>query len=168
MDARLPLWKYYEKGFIDPLYQPYQRRLELGRMQSTGRAVGVEVNPYTTAGDPMYVHPELERKGWGLSFQRQFTYDACPAGWTPGEDGWCFQTEPEQDALGLFYTDQAYIVKDRYWNAYAEPATGYQPLNEFDNRSVSIYDGLFDTTHRSYVDPETVAHDRLPAQDCYV
>ncbi len=102
MDVRLPVMKYYEKGFVDPLYVPYQRVRRLGQMQSTGRVVGVDVNPYTKAGDPLYVNPALERKGWELSFQKQFTYDPCPAGWTPGADGWCFQTEPEEWGIGSF------------------------------------------------------------------
>ena len=46
MEANLPVWKYYEKGFVDPLYALYQRELVPGRIQSTGRDSGSQDQPF--------------------------------------------------------------------------------------------------------------------------
>ncbi len=168
MEANLPLWKYYEKGFVDPLYALYQRELVPGRIQSTGRIVGVNVNPYTPAADPLYSNPLLERKGWSLGFQRQFTYDPCPAGWTSGVDGSCFLTDTE-DAMGIFYTDKAYIAPHQYWLGYTEPILVDQGINEFDNRSVSPFTGKFQSEPPSFMDPAIAGtYNRAPTKSCYV
>ena len=168
MEANLPVWKYYEKGFIDPLYALYQQKLVPGMIQSTGRKVGVNINPYKTATDPLYSNPLLERKGWSSGFQRQFSNDPCPAGWTPGLDGSCFLSDTEND-MGIFYTDKAYIAPYQYWLGYTEPATMDQGINNFDIRSVSPFTGHFQNNPRSYVDPAIAGtYNRSPVPDCYV
>ena len=167
MEANLPVWKYYEKGFVDPLYALYQRKLVPGRIQSTGREVGVSVNPFTTPADPLYSNPLLERKGWSQTFQRQFSYDPCPAGWTSGTDGSCFTTEPE-DGVGIFYTKDAYVPQHQYFLGYAEPVSTEQGINEFDNRSVSPFTGKFQSEPPSFVPSFAQNYDRNPTSVCYV
>ena len=168
MEANLPVWKYYEKDFIDPLYALYQQKLVPGINESTGRKVGVNINPYKRATDPMISNPLLEQRGWGLSFQRQFSNDPCPAGWTPGTDGWCFMSDTEND-LGIFYTDKAYIAPHQYWLGYTEPATASQGINNFDIRSVSPFTGHFQNKPPSYMDVSIAGtYNRSPVPDSYV
>ncbi len=168
MYANLPVWKYYEKGFVDPLYALYQKKRVAGRDQSTGRRVGVDINPYTPAASPMYSNPNLERKGWSLSFQRQFSYDPCPASWTPGADGWCFLSDTEND-MGIFYTDKAYIAPIQYFDGYTKGVQWEQGINNFDNRSVSPFTGQFQSEPPSFIDP-TIAgtYARSPVPSSYV
>lgn len=167
MEVDFSVWDYYRPGFVDPLYAPYQYKLVPGRMQTTGRRVGVYVDPYKPAADPMYSSPLLERKGWGLSFQRQWDYDPCPAGWTPGAEGWCYATGPE-DGEGIFYTKDAYLVKPQMWKGYTVPQGPRPPVNNFDDRSVSPCTGKFTAAYPSMRDPGVAPYRVSPSPSLYV
>ncbi len=170
MEVNLPIWKYYEPGFVDPLFAPYQFKLRPGQMQGTGRRVGVPVNPYKRRADPMYSSPALERKGWGLSFQRQYDYDPCPAGWARADNGWCYPTHPEQGE-GIFYSADAFLARPQHWTGYTKARRvddRRPPLNNFDNRSVSLHTGRHVTTHPSFPDQGMLQYNLAPARDSYV
>jgi len=111
MEVNLPVWKYYEPGFVDPLYQPYQRK-SVKASPSLGEDCYIKVNSFARQGPPEMVYPELVRNGWGKSFQRMFSYDPCPHGWIKGADNWCIEGTPE--FTPLFYTEKAFVPKNQY------------------------------------------------------
>lgn len=137
MEHNTPVWKYYTREpdgtpFVDPLYRPYQRRRvrirpDLGtscgkdappELRCAEKGCEIDITSHALQDQPLEsVYPALERKGWGLSFQRQFSYDPCPHGWVGGEDGWCFQDLPEYDPI--FYTKDAFVPLNQYWGSYA-------------------------------------------------
>lgn len=106
MQTNLPVWKYYEKDFVDPLYAPYEKRKVLSKSRF-GKDCYVDMAKGKSLDFPKEsVYPDLQRKGWGLNFQRKFSFFPCPRGFNKGHDNWCIQQEPHQEYL--FYTNRRY------------------------------------------------------------
>lgn len=125
MDANNSLWNMYDKSrlkhnpaYIDPLYLPYVQE-EQEVVFHTGRKGKIMMNSWKKQGPGVSVHPALERKGWGMSFQRKHPSDPCPLGFTPGESGWCFEEEPENEPL--FYTKDAYLPVNYFARGSMKP-----------------------------------------------
>ena len=140
MLVNLPVWSYYPKDgshFTDPLYAPYAR-IPIEVKGKDGKTEQIcPVNPYKKQGyaDGMD-HPELVRKGWGLSFQLLHPdKDSCPHGWTKGEDGWCVAAKPEFE--GTFYTENAHVAKYQYHDGYAPKKECGRVISQFDRKSVN-------------------------------
>jgi len=128
MHANLPVWKYYDKDFVDPLYVPYQdkqiRTTTNGNCNSgaCGSGTGEDtqvcpVNTWVTQGCNAMVNPALVRQGWGQSFQRAQPFISCPPGFTEGVDGWCFPSQREFEPI--FYSDKQRKMQS-YENGYAK------------------------------------------------
>jgi hypothetical protein len=137
MQNNLPVWKYYEKGFVDPLYSPYTSFGYNGILPATdipetkdgyartarpptinsggmlNQPIGYTNSSPTSTGDiqlgavGVMVNEDLVRKNWHQSFQKMYDNRPCPTGWTPMQDGWCVQAEPENNG-GTFYTQKMY------------------------------------------------------------
>lgn len=172
MEVNLSTWGYYQPGFVDPLYVPYQRSKEVVS-NSDGYTQLCEVNTWKKMGYPDgLVNPGLVRKGWGLSFQRKHGMDSCPAGWTsqmpngnPGQDGWCYESVPEFEPQ--LYSKTAFIPRNQYWKGYTIPnKPGNKPLDSFDFKSVSPYTGKF----VSHINSGCVndSYNRFPVKNSYL
>lgn len=119
-EYNLPIWAYYDKNFVDPLYRPYQKEQVIlsgaqlgGFNKDSPRAPKQSVNiypsvPFGTVNEGFNVRSELVRSGHGLSFQKQFDSDPCPLMWKSKEDGWCVRTEPLYK--GTMYTEYSPTV----------------------------------------------------------
>lgn len=116
MQVNNSVWDVYKPGYIDPLYEPYQKH-SVYAYPELGQSCNIKLNSWARQGPPEMVYPELVRNGWGKSFQRMFSYDPCPGGWVKGPDNWCI--EEKQEFTPIFYTDKAFIPKNQYWNSYA-------------------------------------------------
>lgn len=113
MEENLPVWAYYKKGFVDPLYAPYQSKkvhLAEGSNKSMGKCRIDLRTPYKSLSLNSN-NRNLIRDGWGMRFQKQFSYDPCPRGFMPDPDnlGYCIQKELEYEPI--FYTEKAYLPK---------------------------------------------------------
>jgi hypothetical protein len=105
-ELNLPSEKYYEPGFMDPLFAQYIRK---------------PCQEIPMVATPLF-RPELVRRFRGQSFQRPFTTDPCPEGWTAYENmtpeqqnqvkqyvesdprGYCFPSIPEFEPV--LYSDK--------------------------------------------------------------
>lgn len=133
MDQNIPVWSYYEKGFIDPLYAPYQKvkvpvhnnkpvsNSAITRAAFNDRPQGpmcyVDVERGNVQNDVSpsldAVYPSLERRNWGLNFQRMFSYDPCPPGYKKEGLNWC--VHDNVDFEPIFYTDAQYQKKGKFY-----------------------------------------------------
>ena len=144
METNISGWKYYQPGYVHEEFVPYLRKIITDKSGNK-----ISINTWKHQGNPELIDDALVRKNWGLRFQKQFTQDPCPLGWTDGPDGYCFRNsiaEPKNERI--FYTDKAFIAKRQYWDGYAEEVTNPGPLEplvsqETDMRSVNPYTGLY-------------------------
>jgi len=114
-DLNLPVWAYYSKGFIDPLYLPYQKTKVVANNPNDPRgptSCQIEVFPAKSNGSPLSFNQEEVRKGKFLNFQRQYTTDPCPPNYSKGKGNWCIQDDPEYEPI--FYTDKAFLPVKRF------------------------------------------------------
>lgn len=105
-EMNFPISKYYEPGFMDPLFSQYIRK--------PCENLTLEATPLT--------RPEDIRRHRGWTFQKLFVNDPCPEGWTSYESmtpkqregvkqyvesdprGYCFKADNEFEPI--FYTDK--------------------------------------------------------------
>ena len=161
MDVNLPVWKYYDQGFVDPLYVPYQRT-PVTRYGQT-----CEVNTWKNQGCSELVHPELVRSGWGLDFQRMHAdKDPCPHGWEKGAEGMCHAEEPEFE--GTLYTDRAHVPKYQYWNGYTSRDVNTREISQFDQKSVHPETGKYQVSHQSYNSSPRGKYGRLSSRESFL
>jgi len=138
MESNIPVWSYYQPGFVHPEFVPYLRypvkddqgnTIYINTWEDQGYANGL-VNPY------------IVRKNWGMAFARKHEDDPCPPGFIPGEGGYCFPYQPENEAI--FYTKKAFIPKRQYWKSYVDDSRAPQRVSEsFDMRSVHPMTGEY-------------------------
>jgi hypothetical protein len=123
-ELNFPLEKYYEPGFMDPLYAQYIRK---------------PCQELEVKATPLF-RPELVRRGRGQAFQRLFASDPCPEGWTKYESmtpedqnrvkqysesdpqSFCFPSIPEFEPV--LYSD-----KFKYYGNTIMFGPKYQDLN---------------------------------------
>jgi hypothetical protein len=154
-EMNLPVWKYYEPGFMDPLYAQYIRK----PCQTSGSST---VDKIPIVATPMF-RPELVHRGRGQSFQRLFDTDPCPELWTAYEKmtpeqqaqvkqyfesdprGYCFPNIPEFEPV--LYTDKSMfygnsiLMKEQYTNlTSAKPTNQYKDYAYLTQRPVSYAD----------------------------
>lgn len=174
MNVNLPVWGYYTKDgsqFIDPLYAPYTRvPIELKDRAGNTEQI-CPVNPYKKQGyKDGLVHPELVRKGWGLSFQLLHPdKDQCPHGWTKGEDGWCVANQPEFE--GTFYTKDAHVPMYQYHDGYAPRemcGRASRQISQFDRKSVNPFTGNYSMLYQGKPSGMRQKYGHLPAKDSYL
>lgn len=183
MEINLPVWGYYPPDnsyFVDPLYVPYQRELTpvcdpdaTSCKSNSGNVCKdpeiCEVNTWKQQGYPdALVHPELVRKAWGLSFQKMHPDKdvTCPEGWSPGEDGWCFENKPEWE--GTFYTKDAFVPKYQYFGSYAPGLKNNyctKKINHFDMKSVNPWTGNYTIYHNARPANNRENYGHLPSKD---
>lgn len=169
MEINLPVWNYYpygDKYFVDPMYVPYVRSL-VEVEGDDGITEECEVNTWKKQGySDGFVHPELVRKGWGLSFQLLHPdKDPCPEGWTKGVDGWCVENKPEFE--GTFYTKDAFVPKYQYWDSYAPRLKNARnkQINQFDMKSVNPWTGNYVIYNHPYPASNRTTYGYLPSKD---
>lgn len=152
MRSNLSVWGYYKKGFVDPLYAPYQRTCVEGEM----------INTWKVQGPPSTVEPRVTRRGLGAMYQRKNSVDACPHGWKPAGNSYCVEDEPE--SRGTLYTADAHVPKYQYHSGYTVKQ-GRPSLNEFDAKSVNPFTGEYESSHRSKPAASRVKYGGLPSRD---
>jgi hypothetical protein len=114
MKTNLPVWDYYNKDFVDPLYAPYQRHRVPG--------IPFPINTTVNQGCPAQVAPGLVRVGWNTSFQRKHASYPLPRGFTDGngeiakQSGWAYPAKPE--SVPVFYTSSWPSAVNKYKNGY--------------------------------------------------
>lgn len=119
METNNSVWSYYQPGFVDPLYVPYQRTI-------TKDAWGneVSINTWQKQGDPFLTDPGMVRRNWGRRFMRMFDDDPCPPGWVKN-GSYCVRSDGHFKPV--FYTDDAFIAKNQYWAGYTDSNFVSQP-----------------------------------------
>ena len=128
MEVNLPVWKYYEDGFVDPMYVPYQKSWTQIR-NNCGDCVDWPTNTWQKfpIGGGLASAGQT-RRGRGLTFQLEHPDDPCPMGWKRADcgevdTGYCVKEELEFEPV--FYTEKAFIPKNQYWNGYDSCSKGY-------------------------------------------
>jgi len=170
MEVNLPVWKYYDSGFVDPLYVPYQRKPVKSYEPVSGEPQICPTNTWVNQGyaDGL-VHPELVREGWGLDFQLMHPdKDPCPHGWIKGQNGMCHAEEPEFQ--GTLYTDRAHVPKYQYWGGYApkNDNTRMREISQFDRKSIHPETGHYLVSHRPHHASQRGKYGRLPSKDSFL
>ncbi len=119
-EVNLPVYRYYEKDFVDPLYSPYigwgaNSIVPPNSVPQTKNGYALK-NPAPVLNDckqlgacGIMVNPNLVRNGWHQSFQKMYANRSCPTGWTPSSEDptWCVQSKSESNG-GTFYTQKMY------------------------------------------------------------
>lgn len=86
-----PIDLNFAGNYIDPLYAPYHPYWD----PRTGEYGNASQQDTLLNPDRRSIYPGLVRKGWGLSYQKQFSYDPCAPGWISAKNpdgrdsGWC-------------------------------------------------------------------------------
>lgn len=194
METNIPVWKYYEKGFVHPDFVPYlrenvpikDRKFVAARDLKTD-GVGREVGPrYTNVNtwqrlpsggsSPSFlVNDALVRKGWGMAFVRQHASDPCPVGFDSAPGGYC--VERKKDHVPVFYTEDAFITKNQFWESYgSEGAPRISQSTDF--RSVNPFTGEYTVYFHS--NPQAgsspalqtkkgnTRYQKMPSKDCFL
>jgi hypothetical protein len=120
MEVNVPVWDFYKKGYVDPVFYPYLKK-----------KIDSEQCPLYTwdvgGMAPDMVYPELIRKGWGRRFQRKHTAYPCPAGFNKADEGYCVENIPEFEPI--FYTSKSHVY---YGN-------GFSPIEHDKYNSQNFY-----------------------------
>lgn len=189
METNTPVWQYYNEGFVDPLYVPYNRipvKYDPSKFSSNSSQCydddSIEINTWKRNGYPDgMTNPYLVRMGWGNSFQLKFPEDPCPYGYRKnkyneidknlGNDksipvtGWCEKEDPEYEPV--FYTNKSFIPQNQYFDSYTKGSSmDKRKISEqTDMRSVNPITGLYTI----YYDPVNrnrgTQYGRLPSRD---
>jgi len=161
MDGNTSVWTQYQPGYVHPLYVPYQREKTTDRWGNEILLNTWKKNDCAGAGLSGMVDPNLLRVNKGLTFQRMFDSDPCPAGFKKSktDQTYCIRDPPKHEQV--FFTDKAFIPKRQYWGGYASEEgvrnsarPGFTGLPEggpslprssstFDMRSISPLDGRY-------------------------
>ena len=142
METNIPVWSYYQPGWVDPMFVPY---LKYPVKDNWGNVVPTNTWEKMGYADGT-VNPAVVRKNWGLGFARMFEDDPCPVGFVPAENGYCFPRQPDNEAV--FYTEKAFLPKKQYWSSYVTNAPK-RGSDNFDFRSVNPNTGNYTVYYES-------------------
>ena len=151
MQTNVSVWSRYQPGFVDPMVAPYVREKTLDRWGNE-----VKINTWEKQGCKGMVEPALVRVNKGLTFQRMFDSDPCPSGFEKSkeEPSYCVRVTPKHEQV--FYSDDAFIPKNQYWNGYADSegirnsgVDAHRPSNSFDMRTVHPLTGKYTIYYES-------------------
>lgn len=162
MDYNASLWSYYppnDQKFVHPLYAPYVKQII-----PNGDGGYCEVNKWSQKEHSGCYFSELDRKGWGTTFQLMHPTDPCPEGYTKVENGYCVQNQHEFE--GTFYTDEAFVPKYQYWDGYTTRSDcSKQEISEFDMKSINPHTGNFVIYHNPTPNKNTHKYGTLASKD---
>lgn len=180
MEVNLPIWGYYAKDFVDPLYVPYVKSGDAPSASSNShQAQCGATNVFADSPSQIpcqggMTDPRLVKDGWGLRFQRLHPeVDACPEGWKESDDGYCVSKKPEFDTNYGLYSKHAFVPKYQHFAAYgilprammpdAGRHTSPAPPSSFDQKSVNPYTGDYVTYFRGHPVSGANRYVRMPS-----
>jgi hypothetical protein len=177
MDTNLPVWKYYEKGYVHPDFVPYLREnVPVGdrrfvasndlKLTSLSKEVGpryANVNTWLREAPSNLVNDSLVRKGWGMAFIRQHAGDPCPTGFDSAPGGYC--VERKKDHVPVFYSEEAFLAKNQFWDSYGSDVPRISQST--DMRSVNPLTGEY-TVYFHSKGVNDSRYRKMPSKDCFL